>query len=66
MKGKIVAVVHRSVTNPKNGLASLAPAKQQNRTISEVYMDGSIRDHVGEVWNIKPSNMYKGAEFVTV
>lgn len=66
MKGKIVAVVHRSTVNPKTGRASLYAAKQQNKAIEAVYHDGSVRVSSGDVWKIKPSSAYKGAEFVTV
>lgn len=66
MKGKIVAVVHQSVINPKTGLVSVLAARQKNQEIKMVYGDGRVKTSSGDVWKIKPSAMYKGAEFVTI
>jgi hypothetical protein len=66
MKGKTVAVVHRSVVNPKTGIVNVVPARQDNQTIVAVYMDDTVLTQSGDVWQVKPSHHYKGAEFVTV
>ena len=55
-----------ALINPKTGIASVHPARQINQRIEEIYSDGRVRTSSGDVWKVKPSPSYEGAQFVTV
>ena len=65
MKNQTVAVVHQSIKN-RQGQAYITAAKQLNQEIVEVYSDGSIQTSSGDVWKVKPTTAYKGAQYVTI
>ena len=50
---KTVEVTHKTKTNAQ-GKAYLTKGRKEIRKVAIEYGDGQIKDHVGDVWKVKP------------
>lgn len=64
--GKTVAVIHKSIINPKTGQAMITAATPLYQQITAEFLDKSIKTSSGDTWKIKKTTQYKDAEYVSV